>query len=459
MQVKDLHSDNVIDFSAYSASLPPQNVEVEEAILGGILLDPGAIARIVDTLIPDAFYLIAHKQIYKAALALHTVGRPTDLMCVMTWLYDNDLLEKVGGQSKLVQLVDRTVSAINIDRYAELVMNKYHRRQLIKVGNEIVQLGHETTLDLPSVANLAQEKVMEATTYQQGDKWAAEGISSLLVEVFDQIEQGVSTGIKTGLLDLDALTGGLYRKEMITIAGRPGMGKTFMGCYLANSFAMQGLPAVVFSAEMDKASLTKRFLSMHSGVNLAKLMQNKVEPHEWTLLSQALGTLAQIPLFIDDTPASKLTPQKMRAELRRVQVETGLPVGVVVLDYLQKLGDRAAFNRAQVVGKYAGEAKDIAKEFDCPFVCLAQINRETEGQGDKRPGIAQLKDSGDIEQDSDMIFLLYRDEYYNPKTTDRNILEVNVAKQRNGPTGKRKVIFKPETGFYGSLPQTEAFVH
>jgi replicative DNA helicase len=208
---------------------------------------------------------------------------------------------------------------------------------------------------------------------------------------------------------------------------------------------------------MDKSALTKRFLSMHSGVDLAKLTQNKVDSNDWVKLTEALNTLSQLPIIIDDTPASKLTPQKMRSELRRVEIETGQPVGIVVLDYLQKLGDRAAFNRAQVVGKYAGEAKDIAKEFNCPFVCLAQINRETEGQGDKRPGIAQLKDSGDIEQDSDMIFLLYRDEYYRPGTPDRNILEINVGKNRNGPTGLCKVLFKPETGFFGSLQKREGF--
>lgn len=449
MQAK---SEKVLNFAAYVGSLPPQNTDAEEAILGGILLDPGALPRIVETLVPDAFYAPAHREIYKAALALHGQGKPADLTHMMDWLEVHKVLGRIGGQDKLVELVSPVVSSVNIDRYAVLVMDKYRRRQIIQAGNEITQLGYETSLELPSVVNEAQSKLMEATTYQQGDKWAATAISDLLVDVFQGIEQGEQSGFKTGLLDLDSITGGLFKQDLVVVAGRPGMGKTFFGCYLANHFAIEHkLPVVFFSAEMDKRKLVKRFLSMHSGIDLARLVQNRVEPQEWGLLANAVANIAELPLFIDDTPASQLTPNKIRSELRRIQVETGKPVGLVVLDYLQKLGDRKAANRAQQVGYFAGESKDIAKEFDCPFVALAQINRETEGSSDKRPSIAQLKDSGDIEQDADSIMLLYREEYYKANTPDRNILEINVAKNRNGPTTGCKVIFKPATGFYGSL--------
>lgn len=451
MQAKEY---NVVDFAAYAGTLPPQNGEIEEAILGGILLDPGAIARVADLLHPEAFYINAHKEIYKAALALHGQGQPTDLMCILNWLQDRKVLERVGGQSKLFHLVETTVSSVNIDRYAAIVMDKYYRRELIRVGNHISQLGYESHLELACVTNEAQQKLMDATKYQCGDKWAATPISDSIMDVIREIESGEQSGRSTGLVDLDALTGGLHRKDLIVVAGRAGMGKTWAGCYLANYFALQHqLPVVFFSAEMDKAKLTKRFLSMHSGIDLAKLVQNRIENSDWDKLAAAVGAIADIPLFIDETPASQLTPNKIRAELRRVQIETGKPIGLVVLDYIQKLGDRKVANRAQVVGAFAGEAKDIAKEFDCPFIALAQINREVESQSDKRPNIAQLKDSGDIEQDADTVLLLYRDEYYRPGTPDRNVLEINAAKNRNGPNGICKVIFKPDTGFYGNLQQ------
>lgn len=451
MQAKD-RNGNVVDFTVYAGAMPPQNGEVEEAILGGILLDPNAIARISDQLRPEAFYINAHKEIYKAALALHAQGKPTDLMCVYAWLNDHDMLERVGGQNKLVQLVGNTVSSVNIDKYAQIVIDKHRRRELIRVGNDISQLGYENHLELPSVCDEAQRKLMEATNYQEGDKWASTPISDAILSAIREIESGEQSGRSTGLADLDALTGGLHRKDLIVLAGRAGMGKTWAGCYLARQFAAcHRLPVVFFSAEMDKEKLTKRFLAMESGIDLAKLVQNRIEDADWDKLATAVGAIADIPLFINDTPASQLTPNKIRAELRRVQIETGQPIGLVVLDYIQKLGDRKVANRAQVVGAFAGEAKDIAKEFDCPFLALAQINREVEGQTNKRPSVAQLKDSGDIEQDADAVLLLYREEYYNNNTPDRNVLEISAGKNRNGPTGTCRVLFRPNTGFYGNL--------
>lgn len=438
-------SGKVVDFAAY-ATLPPQNTDAEEAVLGCILLDPGAMTRVVDTLQSEAFYLGVHQEIYKAMLDLHENRKPCDLMYVSSWLHDNGLLKKIGGQDKLAELVDKNVCSANADRYASLVADKYRRRKLIEVGNEIVKLGYEVATDLPSVVNEAQSRLMEATTYQQVGKGQAEAVSSLLSDVFDEIEQGDQPGYKTGLLDLDSLTAGFAKKDLIVIGARPSVGKTFLGCYVAKCIAESyDLPVVIFSAEMDKKKLTKRFLSMESGIDLARLVQNRLEGEEWKSLAVAVGKVSQMPIYINDTPGSQLTPHLMRSELRRIQVETGKPIGMVVLDYIQKLGDRKSANRAQQVGYYAGEAKDIAKEFDCPFVALAQINRSTEGQADKRPSMSQLKDSGDIEQDADTILLLFK--------PDENTLEINAEKNRNGPTGKCKILFKPQTGFYGSLQQ------
>jgi len=218
-----------------------------------------------------------------------------------------------------------------------------------------------------------------------------------------------------------------------------------LACHLANHLALGGMPVVFFSAEMSKPQITKRFLAMHSLIDSSRLIQNKIYKSEWEVLSKAVGTIAELPIIIDDTPASAQTPSKMRSVLRRIQSERG-QLGLVVLDYIQKLGNRAAGNRAQVIGSFSGAFKDMAKEFDVPFVCLAQINRGVEGQTNKRPTMADIKDSGDIEQDMDLGLLLFREEYYNPDTPDKGVMEVAVAKNRNGPTGLCKVLFNPCVG-------------
>jgi replicative DNA helicase len=423
-----------------------QNIDAEEGVLGGILLDPSAISIVANILPPSAFYITAHQRIYQAALVLHSKNKLVDLMSVTTWLYDHELLEKVGGQSKLAQLVDRTVSAVNIDRYAELILDKYQRRQLVSAANEVIILAEDTSTELETVLEHSEQKIFDATKYQS-DRFEPESIGDCLIAAFHQLEGGETSGISTGLLDLDGLTGGLIRQDLIVVAARASMGKTWLACHLANRLALRGMPVVFFSAEMSKSQLTKRFLAMHSLIDSQRLIQNKIYKSEWEVLSKAVGKLVELPIVIDDTPASAQTPSKMCSVLRRIQSERG-QLGLVVLDYIQKLGNRAAGNRAQVIGSFSGAFKDIAKEFDVPFVCLAQINRGVEGQTNKRPTMADIKDSGDIEQDMDLGLLLFREEYYNPDTADKGVMEVAVAKNRNGPTGVCKVLFNPSVGLF-----------
>lgn len=426
-----------------------QNIDAEEGVLGGILLDPGAISIVTNILSPQAFYITAHQRIYRAALELHNKNKPTDLMSLTTWLSDHELLEKVGGQSKLAQLVERTVSAVNIDRYAELILDKYQRRQLITAANEVIILAADTSTELETVLDHSEQKIFGVTKYQS-DRFEPESIGDCLIGAFQQLEEGETSGISTGLLDLDGLTGGLIRQDLIVIAARASMGKTWLACHLSNHLAVSRLPVVFFSAEMSKPQITKRFLAMHSLIDSSRLIQNKIYKSEWEVLSRAVGTISNLPIIIDDTPASAQTPSRMRSVLRRIQSERG-KLGLVVLDYIQKLGNRAAGNRAQVIGSFSGAFKDMAKEFDVPFVCLAQINRGVEGQTNKRPTMADIKDSGDIEQDADVILLLYRDEYYNPDTPDKGVMEVAVAKNRNGSTGVCKVLFNPSVGAFHKL--------
>lgn len=426
-----------------------QNIDAEEWVLGGILLDPSAISIVANILPPSAFYITAHQRIYQAALALHSKKKLVDLMSVTTWLADYELLEKVGGQSKLAQLLDRTVCAVNIDRYAELILDKYQRRQLVSAANQVITLAEDTSTELETVLEHSEQKIFGATKYQS-DRFEPESIGDCLIAAFHQLEGGETSGISTGLLDLDGLTGGLIRQDLIVIAARASMGKTWLACHLSKHLALAGMPVVFFSAEMSKSQLTKRFLAMHSKIDSSRLIQNKIYQSEWDVLTKAVGTIAELPIIIDDTPATAQTPSRMRSVLRRIQSERG-QLGLVVLDYIQKLGNRAAGNRAQVIGSFSGAFKDMAKEFDVPFVCLAQINRGVEGQTNKRPTMADIKDSGDIEQDADVILLLYREEYYNSDTPDKGVMEVAVDKNRNGRTGVCKVLFNPSVGLFNNL--------
>ena len=421
------------------------NIEAEEAILGGILLDPKAISIVADILPVEAFCLQGHQLLYKTALELYQKDKPTDLMQVSTWLADHKLLDEIGGTAKLGQLVNRTVSAVNIDRYALIVLHKYQRRQLVKVGHEIVKLGYDTTTELETIFDTSEEKIFNLTTNKQ-DKFEPKPINECLANVFNKIEQGSSPAYPTGLADLDSLIGGLIKQDLIILSGRPSMGKSWLGCYFANHIATSiKKPVVFFSAEMSEEQLTKRFLAMHTGIDSQRLMHNQIYEDEYDSLVEGLSNLAELPIIIDDTPASELTPTRIRSVLRRISSEKG-ELGLVVLDYIQKLGDRSAGNRAQAIGKYSGACKDIAKMFNIPFVALAQINRSVEGQSNKRPTMASIKDSGDLEQDSDLLLMLYRDEYYKSDTEDNGVMEIIIGKNRNGATGICKVSFDPTIG-------------
>ena len=430
--------------------LPPQNIEAEEAILASILLEPKLMNRVAEIITPDTFYVPIHQHIYQAALEIYHQEKPTDLMTVTTWLADHKLLKKIGGKNKLAQLVKGDILPNNIEHYAELVLEKYQRRQLIKAANEINLLGYDTTTEIESIFNQAEEKVFNLTSNKK-DKFQPQSLKDCLKSVFNQLDAQKSSIYPTGLEDLDALIGGLIKQDLIVIASRASMGKTWLACYLANYLASsQSLPVVFFSAEMSSEQLTKRFLAMHSGIDAQRLIRNQIYTDEYDNLVKALEVMSELPIIIDDTPASVQNPARMRSVLRRIQSERG-SLGLVVMDYIQKLGDRAAGNRAQVVGQFSGAFKDIAKEFDVPFLALAQINRGVESQSNKRPTMADIKDSGDIEQDMDLGLLLYRDEYYNPSTKDQGVMEINVAKNRNGATGVCKMLFVPTVGRFRNI--------
>lgn len=430
------------------SDLMPTNVEAEEAILGGILVDPEAISRVTDLLTPEIFAINAHQIIYRAISRLFSQGKPTDLMSVTSWLIDHDQLQRAGGQMKLAQLVNRTVSAVNIDQYAALIEDKYKRRKLIEAGIKIAQLGQELAMPLEDILASAEEQILAINANNIQEIFS---VGDCVVGVMTELESGYKPGYGSGLPDLDDLIGGLVKKDLVVISARASMGKTWFGGHLALQIAgKHQLPVVFFSAEMSKESLTKRFLASLSGVNAQRLIWNDIRRNEWDDISKGVGKLTELPIIIDDTPGTSLTPAAMRNVLRRVEVQHG-KIGLVVLDYIQLLGERNAGNRAQDVGAIAGHCKAIAKDFDVPFVALAQINRGVEARNDKRPMMSDLKDSGDIEQDADLAIMLYRDDYYNPESADKGQIEMIVRKQRNGSLGTAKAFFNPETGTFKSI--------
>ncbi|MEH2210930.1 replicative DNA helicase [Nostoc sp.] len=434
------------DSDAYGGKLrlPPQNIEAEEAILGGILLDPEAISRVSDRLLPEAFYISAHKDIYQAAVRLHTQGKATDLLSVTSWLTDNEMLARIGGRNKLATLVDRTVSAVNIDALAGLVMDKYLRRQLIKAGNEIVHLGYETETELPQVLDRAEQKVFGVT--QERPQSGLVHISDTLINNFQDIEdrnQGIALpGIPCGFYDLDAMTSGFQRSDLIIVAGRPSMGKTAFCLNLAHNIAASyKLPVAFFSLEMSKEQLTQRLLASEAQIESSYLRTGRLSQTQWEPLSRAIGILSDMPIYIDDTP--NITVTQMRSQARRLQAEVGTELGLIVIDYLQ-LMEGAGDNRVQELSKITRQLKGLARELSVPVIALSQLSRGVEARTNKRPMLSDLRESGSIEQDADLVIMLYRDEYYSPDTPDRGIAEVIIAKHRNGPTGTAKLLFNPQ---------------
>lgn len=431
--------------AAASDRLPPQNVEAEESVLGGILLDPEAIGRIADILRPEAFYLNAHQEIYRAALALYTQGSPTDLMCVTAWLQDHGLLAKVGGQSKLAQLVDRTVSAINIDQYATLIKDKYLRRQLIKVANEIAQSAFETATPLEGILDLAEQKIFSVT--QDRVQRGLVSTEDILTSTFAELEQrslgNVLPGLSCSFYDLDAMTQGFQRSDLVIIAGRPSMGKTALSVQIARNIAeIHKQSVAIFSLEMSKEQLVQRLLASEAGIDSNYLRSGRISHNQWEPLSRAIGALSQTSIYIDDTPNP--TIGEIRSNARRLKAENPNGLGLILLDYLQLMSGDTNDGRVQELSKITRSLKGLARELNVPIIALSQLSRGVESRTNKRPLMSDLRESGSIEQDADLIILLYRDEYYNPDTVDRGICELIIAKHRNGPVGTVKLLFRPE---------------
>ncbi|MEH2186108.1 MAG: replicative DNA helicase [Nostoc sp.] len=438
--------------------LPPQNIEAEEAILGGILLDPDAISRVSDRLKSEAFYISAHKDIYQASVRLHAQGKPTDLLSVTSWLTDHEMLARIGGRNKLATLVDRTVSAVNIDALAELVMEKYYRRQLIKAASEIYHLAHDQNDEIGKQLETAESKILEINNSAISSVSQPIPLNEILVNAYSSIEEksmGISpSGVRTGFYDLDAMIGGFKPGKLITIAGRPAMGKSsFLGNLAFNISELEKLPTVIFSLEMSKEEWGDRFLSQDAKIDSSYLQRGWISKQQWEPLAQSIGRLSELSVYIDDSPV--ITVNSIRSKVKRIVAEHGR-LGMVGIDYLQLMEgtDGDSYNLAFQIGKITRQLKQLARECNTTIVILSQLNRGVESRNIKRPMMSDLRESGRIEEDSDLILLLYRDEYYHPDTIDRGIAEVIIAKNRGGPTGTTKLLFDAQFTQFKNLARS-----
>ena len=432
-------------FEVLPDSIPPQNLEAEEAVLGGILLDPDAIGRVADVLQPEAFYLNAHREIYRTAVMLHSQGKPTDLTAMAAWLADTGQLDKVGGSGRLVELVERTLSTASIDQVARLVMDKYLRRQLIRSGNEVIALGFDQSKPMEQVLDEAEQKIFAIS--QEKPSQGLTPTAEILTSTFNEIESrslGTAVaGIPVNFYDLDAITQGLQRSDLIIVAGRPAMGKTSIVLNIAKNVAqLHQLPVCVFSLEMSKEQLTYRLLSMEVGIESGRLRTGRLQQEEWPLLGQGINSLGMLPLFIDDKPNSGIL--EMRSLCRRLMAEQGKELGLIVIDYLQLMEGTTPDNRVQELSRITRGLKGMARELNVPVIALSQLSRGVESRTNKRPMLSDLRESGSIEQDADVVLFIYREEMYVEETDRQNIADIIVSKHRNGPTGMVSLFFRKE---------------
>jgi replicative DNA helicase len=447
--------------------IQPQALELEQAVLGAMMLEQTAVNVVIDKLTPDSFYKEAHRMIFEAITELFQASEPVDLLTVTETLRKNGNLQVAGGGHYIAQLTSRIASTANIESHAKIVSQKFMQRELIRVASDIVTKGYEETTDVLELLNEAEASLFEVT--QSNIRKSYDEMSAVVKQALEDIDaarsqDGGVSGVATGFHDLDRITGGFQKSDMIILAARPGMGKTALVLSMARNMAVEnGTPVAIFSLEMSAVQLVQRLISSETEINSDKFRRGTLEDHEYTQLHERIGRLTEAPIFIDDTPA--LSIFELRAKCRRLKATRNIEM--VIIDYLQLMSagsDKG--NREQEISTISRSIKSIAKELDIPIVALSQLSRmvETRG-GDKRPMLSDLRESGAIEQDADIVAFIYRAEYYgiteHPDGIDTAGLgELIVAKHRHGSLNTIKLKFTQRLARfsnYNSLDGAEEF--
>lgn len=439
--------------SPFSGKLPPQNVDAEQSILGAILIDPDGILRISDTLSPEDFYREDHRMIYEQMLKLFEKRKPIDILTVTDALESAKQLSFVGGASYITTLTGMVNSAVHIKHHADMVRNKAMLRKLITAGTKIAELGYKEDAESEAVLNEAESALHGVSQDYLTDNFVS--ISSILSESFDRIDElhknkGALRGVPTGFKDLDALLGGLQRSDLVILAARPSMGKTSFALNIAENAAIKsGMKVGVFSLEQSKDQLVDRLLSSQAGVDSWKLRTGNLTDDDFPRIGHAMGVLSEAPIFIDDMPGQ--TPLEVLTKSRRLQMEQGLDL--IVIDYLQLMqgSSRNQDNRVQEVSEISRALKGLARELNVPVIALSQLSRAVEARPDKRPLLSDLRESGSLEQDADVVLFIYRDDYYDKESEKKHIAEILVRKHRNGPIGEVDLYFQSEQTRFRNL--------
>lgn len=437
--------------------IPPHSVEAEQAVLGGLMLDNRAWEQIADRLVEADFYRYDHRLVFRAIESLAEAGKPCDVVTIGEWLEKQELLDEAGGLAYIGALAKDAPGAANIKAYADIVRERSVLRQLIAAGNDIAQAAFVPEgRDVSELLELAERQVFEIAEKGSRSKKGFVGIKKLLTAAVERIDtlfhsDSHITGISTGISGFDEKTAGLQRGDLIIVAGRPSMGKTSFAMNLAEHAAIrEKVPTAVFSMEMPGEQLALRLISSLGRINQSKVRTGKLDDEDWPRITSAVTLMSEAPIFIDDTPA--MTPTEMRARCRRLKREHGL--GLIVVDYLQLMqvpGTKE--NRTTEISEISRGLKAMAKELDVPVIALSQLNRGLEQRQDKRPIMSDLRESGAIEQDADVIVFIYRDEVYNEDSPHKGTAEVIIGKQRNGPIGMVR------TAFLGQFTRFENLAH
>ena len=423
--------------------IPPHDIEAEQAIIGSMLTDKDAVIAAIEILREQDFYREDNRIIYSAILNLYNRSEPIDIITLKAELKSMGKLEAVGGLEYIVQLPDRVPTTSNVEQYIKIVEEKSMLRALIKTADELITLGYDPTQEVEQVIDTAEKKIFEVM--QKKNQKGYSSMKDILIDTFTQLEQlynqkEMITGVPTGFAHLDYGTSGLHNSDLILVAARPAMGKSAFALNIATHAAVRGkVPVAIFSLEMSKEQMANRILCSEAMVDSAKVRTGKIDDEEWGKLAAASGELSEAGIYIDDTPG--ISVMEIRAKCRKMKLEKN--IGLVVIDYLQLVqgSNRKGGSREQEIAEISRSLKILAKEINVPVIALSQLSRAPEQRVDHRPMLSDLRESGSIEQDADIVMFLYRDDYYNEDTDKKNIAEVIIAKHRSGATGTVELLW------------------